>query len=201
LAKIAIVSIEIAGKKGKDQVTLMGLGGSWTYTEPFFATRDDSLGEGINITDLEINWCIPTNSFCTTHMFYIEGELLWDEIGLDTEPRKATISLQIPPAPNTKLAVVIGEETIAFEKNANTWLYGSVPDDNQGGQNATDTWDSLLDSWLDELPSFEDPVPPEDPSTPEPPQQDPPTWTVPSIDDLWDDPIWGDSWLDGVLWP
>jgi len=203
LDKVAVVSIQIAGKEVKDQVALMGLNGVWRYIESPFAIRDDSLGEGIDIKKLDINWCVPKNSFCTKNTFYIEGELLWDEIGLDTEPREATITLQIPPAPNTALAIVIGEETIGFEKNANTWHYGSVPDDGQGAdQNVTDGWNSLFDSWLDELPSFQDPVAPVSPSTPDPSHQDPPTWTVPSFDDLLgDSPMWGDSWLDELLWP
>jgi PKD repeat protein len=125
LEKAALLHIEVAGAQGNDKVFVGGSSLFWMYYDITFGRGDDSLGQGVDIKRLRINWSSRKGQF------HIEGELSLDGVGPNTQPPEAVIMLEFPVAPHEQAGSVAGEKKAEFEMSGgNTWvLSGQGPAD------------------------------------------------------------------------
>ncbi|MCK4730061.1 MAG: PKD domain-containing protein [Candidatus Aenigmarchaeota archaeon] len=124
--KSAFLYFKIADKEGKDKVTFKEFRNFWFYHEPWKwkIKVDDSLNTGIDIKRAFIYW-LPyekSKEKFKKNWFYIEGELSLEGIDINTLPREATISLEIPVKPYQKAGSLSGKEIIEFKKFNNIWF-------------------------------------------------------------------------------
>jgi len=178
LDRSGVLSLEIAGPVGTDEVAFMDLGQAWAYMNGGF---NGGSGQGINITKFDISWSGLANSFS------IKGDLSLPGVGPGTLPREGAISLQLGGAPP-----VVGESLIGFEKQDAVWYYGSAPKGATLTLNLPTNWwggtsyDPATD--LNDEPLY---------------FEAPGMWEDPWLGGLWDFQDPGapeDSWLDGLLW-
>ena len=85
--------------------------------------RDElPVGDGMNITKMTIWWARQRGRWVR---FYIKGVLeLPDDIGVNTTPAEATVTLQIPLSDGDDNGSLNGEDTAAFRVliKLNRWL-------------------------------------------------------------------------------
>jgi PKD repeat protein len=148
LAKRGRMGIEIGGKSAVDEVELKENGLIWLYQEPSQWGRqkkntvDDSLGQGMDIKKMVIFWSPERGhgpSWDKKHphaWFYVRGELSTQDIGAETKPAEATVTLEIPIAPAGQKGSLIGIEKIAFKAFKAFWSYHSP----HPWQNWRDKW-------------------------------------------------------------
>jgi hypothetical protein len=169
LHKSAFLHFEIAGVKAKDKVYLGGSSLSWTYYDITFGRGDDSLGEGLDIKKMHINWSFPQKQF------HIKGELCLPGIGPYTLPREAIIMLEMPVAPYGQAGSVAGKKKVEFKMSGGSaWV--------MSGQSAAG---DLADDPPTERPPTDAPStpPPTEPPTTPPPSNPPPTEPPDTPDD------------------
>jgi hypothetical protein len=127
LERSATITLAIADESGNDIIQLRSgslgrLGTLWSYLGD-----EQPPGEGINIKAMAVWWAPAGGKWTGWAGFYLRGVLeLSEEIGIDTVPAQATVTIEIPVAEGGS---VIGEQTIEFQVNEvlHQWTYNVWP--------------------------------------------------------------------------
>lgn len=96
----------------------------WTYQG-----NEQPPGEGMNINKMII-WWAPAGKWTGWAGFHISGVLeLPENIGPETQPPQATITIIIPVKDGMGCGSFIGQETITFRvhRSSKQWTYNAKP--------------------------------------------------------------------------
>jgi PKD repeat protein len=123
----ATITISIADGLGEGYDTLVfkkqplgRLGILWMYSG-----HDNPPGKGIDITSMTIWFTSQSAKPTTRAWFNISGVLKLPNVDKNTEPAKATITIELPIAKKAGYGSLTGKETIAFKvfKKLDLWSY------------------------------------------------------------------------------
>lgn len=130
LEKSATVTITIAGESGNDTAvvkerTLRRKGVMWKYR-----ANQQNNGEGFKITKMTMWWAPEGGRWGSRWSgwagFHVRGVLeLSEDLGMDTEPAEATVTVEMPVSMEAGSESLLGEENVTFKVNRsmNLWSY------------------------------------------------------------------------------
>ena len=126
LEESVVVSVSITDGSGKDTVSfrewnLRKRGAMWWYRGSV-----QPPGEGMNITKITIWWTPQSGEWAGWARFNIKGVLEFPEdIGMNTTPAEAAVTVQIPVSVEDCCGSLLGEETVEFKVSgkSNRWYY------------------------------------------------------------------------------
>ena len=126
LSKTATVKVSIAGHSGSDTVKfrerpLKTWGTVWKYR----GYRENP-PQGINIQKMSIWWTPQGSRGSGRGGFHIRGALHFPQnIGKDTIPSEAIVTMEIPVSPQSGCGSLLGDEKVVFRvhKRINLWHY------------------------------------------------------------------------------
>jgi VCBS repeat-containing protein len=130
LNKSATLTIAISDASGTDTVLckvrpLNKAGIIWKYNG-----KEQPPGEGMNIHNLIIWWTPQSGKWAGWAGFHISGVLqLPEEIGVNTQPAEATITIEMPAKTESGCGSLIAKNTVKFKVlgSARLWLYNVWP--------------------------------------------------------------------------
>ena len=128
LNKSATLTIAISDASGTDTVLckvrpLNKAGTIWKYNG-----KEQPPGEGMNIHNLIIWWTPQSGKWAGWAGLHISGVLqLPDEIGVNTKPAEAKVTLELPVATGAGCGSLVGEQTVKFVvlERSRLWLYNA----------------------------------------------------------------------------
>jgi uncharacterized repeat protein (TIGR02543 family) len=118
---VTIADSSVSDTVGFKELNLKKAGVMWQYKG-----REQSSGEGMNITKMTIWWAPQTDEWGGWAGFNIAGEFEFPEsIGVNTKPAEATVVLEIPISAEKGSGSLAGEETVKFKVpgKSNQWYY------------------------------------------------------------------------------
>lgn len=121
LSAAATVTIAFKGESGGDTVPLRKMGRYWKYRG-----SEQPPGQGMNIHKMSILWHRHGGGNTGRGRFYIQGILqLTGDIGTDTQPAEAVITLEMPVDPQTGCGNLHGMERTGFRvfRKFNLWTH------------------------------------------------------------------------------
>ncbi|MBU4347687.1 C40 family peptidase, partial [Patescibacteria group bacterium] len=125
LDKSALLYIQIADQLAKDKVNFKKVKNLWLYQEAS-GKKNNNLNQGVDVKTMAIHWIVDKNSNSKQkdqNWFYVRGELSLPGLDINTLPKEATITLEIPVSPYEQAGSLTGKETIRFKKFEHVWSY------------------------------------------------------------------------------